>query len=710
MKHTISSDKPIINEQQDRFQRYNFSKRIAESIINNESESGNVIGVYGAWGEGKTSILNMIITNLESDENTIIINFNPWRYRNEDELILNYLVKISSELNIELNTKSEKVGKFIEQISSITSLIGADASKLGKLLANVDLEELKKRVETSLAESKKKLVIIIDDIDRLNRDELFSMFRLVKLTADFNSSTYILSFDEKMVASALGGRFGAGDEEAGRNFLEKIIQVPLTIPKASELALKNYCLELIENVLQTNSINILESEVNRFKHQFTNNILVKIETPRMAIRYSNALAYSIPLLKGEVNIVDLMLIESLKMFFPGHYQLIRNNLNLLAINAGKVRFQKLAGIKKEEDYFEREIKKLQESIDEKLSKAGRNITNNLFPNREVSVIPNFSLHDSTEQVSRTQAIYLPEYSQRYFSYAVLEGEISDTELGAFLNNLKKNKVEDVISDLRLLIEKSSFPTVLGKFNTEILQLNWEESQNFIFTLAKLEEFFPRNPNEIPMIGFGIQKQTAQLIFNIIKNCTDKGAQYEFSLKLMDVPFSYDFTYEINNILRSGEASEKLFTDKQYGQIAEALRKRAIVESGNDSFYKKFETGVGYLFHTWFYANKKDMRKYVDNFLEKDSTEVMCLIISMTPTAYTMGIDKVSKASFTKEYYDVLDGLFDADYLYGHIIKGYKSIINAEAAKFDHFELEQTDINILRQFVHWHKLKLSATEN
>ena len=49
MKHTISSDKPIINEQQDRFQRYNFSKRIAESIINNESESGNVIGVYGAW-------------------------------------------------------------------------------------------------------------------------------------------------------------------------------------------------------------------------------------------------------------------------------------------------------------------------------------------------------------------------------------------------------------------------------------------------------------------------------------------------------------------------------------------------------------------------------------------------------------------------------------------------------------------------------------
>ena len=116
------------------------------------------------------------------------------------------------------------------------------------------------------------------------------------------------------------------------------------------------------------------------------------------------------------------------------------------------------------------------------------------------------------------------------------------ELGAFLNNLKKNKVEDVESDLRLLIEKSSFPTVLGKFNTESLQLNWEESQNFIFILAKLEEFFPRSPNEIPMIGFGIQKQTVQLIFDLIKSCTNKDAQYEFALKLMDAPFSYDFTY------------------------------------------------------------------------------------------------------------------------------------------------------------------------
>ena len=710
MKHTISSDKPIINEQQDRFQRYNFSKRIAESIINNESESGNVIGVYGAWGEGKTSVLNMIITKLESDENIIIIKFNPWRYRNEDELILNFLVKISSDLNIELNTKSEKIGKFIEQISSVTSLFGSDTSKLGELLANVDLEELKKRVETSLGESKKKLVIIIDDIDRLNKDELFSMFRLVKLTADFNKSTYILSFDEKMVSSALGGRFGAGDEEAGRNFLEKIIQVPLTIPKATELSLKNYCLELIENVLEVNSINIIESELNRFKYQFTHNILVKIETPRMAIRYSNALAYSIPLLKGEVNMVDLMMIEALKLFFPGHYQLIRNNLSLLAINTGTVRFQKLAGIKKEEDYVDRELTKLQESIDEKLSKAGRNIINNLFPNREASSFPNFSFHDSDEQTSRTQGVSLPEYGQRYFSYAVLEGEISDLELGAFLNNLKKNKVEDVESDLRLLIEKSSFPTVLGKFNTESLQLNWEESQNFIFILAKLEEFFPRSPNEIPMIGFGIQKQTVQLIFDLIKSCTNKDAQYEFALKLMDAPFSYDFTYEINNILRSGNESEKLFTDEQYCQIAEALRKRVIDESGNEPLYKKFETGVGYLFHTWFHANNKEMKEYLGNFLEKDSTEVMYLILSMTPTAYTMGIDKVSKASFSKEYYDALDSLFDADYLYDHIMKGYKSEINAEAAKFDHFELEQTDINILRQFVHWHKLMLSAKEN
>jgi predicted KAP-like P-loop ATPase len=90
MTQIYNSDKPIILEAQDRFNRYKFSSRIAETIINRKNDDGLVIGLYGVWGEGKSSILNMIESNLIITEEIIIIKFNPWRFKDEDALILNF--------------------------------------------------------------------------------------------------------------------------------------------------------------------------------------------------------------------------------------------------------------------------------------------------------------------------------------------------------------------------------------------------------------------------------------------------------------------------------------------------------------------------------------------------------------------------------------------------------------------------------------------
>ena len=75
-KH-ISSDKPIALQEEDKFQRYNFSQRIAKTIIDRENEDCIVIGIYGAWGEGKTSVINFIETELKQNDEIIVIKFNP---------------------------------------------------------------------------------------------------------------------------------------------------------------------------------------------------------------------------------------------------------------------------------------------------------------------------------------------------------------------------------------------------------------------------------------------------------------------------------------------------------------------------------------------------------------------------------------------------------------------------------------------------------
>lgn len=88
-----SSDSPIHEQSQDRFSRWNFSERVAQVISKRSDPSSIVIGIYGIWGDGKTSVLNFIEKSLESDENVICIKFNPWRFGTEDELLTGFFFR-----------------------------------------------------------------------------------------------------------------------------------------------------------------------------------------------------------------------------------------------------------------------------------------------------------------------------------------------------------------------------------------------------------------------------------------------------------------------------------------------------------------------------------------------------------------------------------------------------------------------------------------
>ena len=131
-----------------------------------------------------------------------------------------------------LEKTHEKLGSFIGKNAGLASFVGASeaAKNVGDMLSSVELEELKNRVETALKEAGKRVVVLMDDIDRLDKNEIQTVFRLVKLVADFQNTAYVLAFDAQMVASALQERYSSRDPDAGQNFLEKIIQVPLDLP------------------------------------------------------------------------------------------------------------------------------------------------------------------------------------------------------------------------------------------------------------------------------------------------------------------------------------------------------------------------------------------------------------------------------------------------------------------------------------------------
>jgi hypothetical protein len=320
-------DSAISKPELDKLKRYPFAKGIAETIAGYESPDNLVIGIYGSWGEGKTSVLNFIENELSNKPEKIIhFAFNPWMYSDERSLILDFFNQLSKAVGKPLKKTSENIANILNEYGSALTALQVPVvnlsfiQQLSSKIASPSPIELKKRVEKILKESNKRVVVFMDDIDRLENKEVQMLFRLIKVTAGFEYLTYVLAFDEEMVSNALNENF-----LNGRQYLEKIIQVPLRIPMANPFVLRRMCFESVEDVLRKMNITLKDDELNLYIQHFIKGIFRRIKNPRLIKRYINALMFSFPILMGEVNYVDLMIIEGIRVFYPNLYEELRSH-------------------------------------------------------------------------------------------------------------------------------------------------------------------------------------------------------------------------------------------------------------------------------------------------------------------------------------------------------------------------------------------------
>ena len=115
----------------------------------------------------------------------------------------------------------------------------------------------------------------IDDIDRLDRDEILSVLKMVRLTANFPQIVYVLAFDDEMVARAAGQNFG-GTPDSGREFLEKIVQYPFAIPAVGRKRLLNFIERRAEEACTNAGTTLDEKDWAAFKLAAENYLLPRL--------------------------------------------------------------------------------------------------------------------------------------------------------------------------------------------------------------------------------------------------------------------------------------------------------------------------------------------------------------------------------------------------------------------------------------------------
>ncbi|WP_264524351.1 KAP family NTPase [Flavobacterium sp. N502536] len=714
MNQDFSADRPISKQIEDKFQRFEFAKRVATTINNRKNEDCIVIGLYGAWGEGKTSLLNFIESELLKNENILCVKFNPWRYTDENALLNQFFQKLADTLDSNLKTKKEKAGEVLKKYGKLINLelpvvgnIGETLANTGNILDSADIEELKSRLEEILKKTNSKIVIFIDDIDRLDKIEIHSIFRLVKLTADFTNTTYILSFDEEMVSAAIGERFGQGDQRSGQNFLEKIIQVPLKIPSAQPESLKDFCFEIVDNAINSNNIKITEEEIRRFVYQFTTNVLVRLDTPRLAIRYGNTISFSMPLLYKEVNIVDLLLIEALKIFYSEYYLFVKTNSELFIASSNTVLGKD--SIESRQQLLDNLGKEYTSS-----QKTGAlRLIQELFPIRQDDTI--FSSFDKNiiDTWFKNKNIVSPKYFNKYFSYSVMKGEISDIVFQNFMDETILLKPDEVTHALKTLIEQSTPDNVLYKFRSIEREIDWGKSKKISNSICDISDLFPSSQRNL-FLSFGAPKsQAALFIYHLIRKHNNKEEQYQFSKELLSRKSKFDFAYDLYAWLK-GEDNDKqeFFTDKEIIELENILLDKALEESKNNSIFQQFPDYAHDLFIIWIKKEKKGLNKYIKNILNKSPNALLDLIKIYVPTATSTAVKGPYKSDFSEDNYKYFISLFDKNYINKITNKIFsKNELDSEEVKWRRrHESKQDDINIIRQFKYWYKKDISSKDS
>jgi predicted KAP-like P-loop ATPase len=704
MEQIYNSDKPITLKEQDRFNRHKFSNRIAETIIKRENNDGLVIGLYGIWGEGKTSVLNMIEEKIKEDENTLIAKFNPWRFKDEDTLILNFFKNISEVLNKELNTKTEKIGVFLKKYGAVTSVFNLDLSKVGETFSDIQLEILKNRINDFLEESEKKIIVVIDDIDRLDKQELFSLFKLIKLTGDFSKTYYILSFDDEMVASAIGERYAAGNINSGHNFLEKIIQVPLRIPQALSKDLLNYTFELLNKTLKENEVELEEIEAQNIGSTISNNILIKIKTPRLAIRYVNSLSFLIPLLKGEVNMSDLILFEGVKIFYPKYYDYIKKSPEYF-IESYQNSFTNNKDNDKIEE-FKNKIQELNNGLSKKESKSILNLIKLLFP-RVREALENYSYRNQNLNWEKEKRIVSPKYFNRYFIYSIAKDDISDIYFDGYISSLKEKSLDDIVFETNKIFETVEPSEYLNKISFYEDDLDWTSRKVIINTICHFQEKFEGLKGGSFMFGFQNPKsQAAITISRILLKYHEYSERLEFSKYLMTDKIPLEFSMELIRWFKVGKAEEEqtirtsdLFTLKNI------LLNRALSDCKKleTNIFANYENYIFTLLETWFEKKPKELKDYIANLVKSNPKFSITIIDSLTTTIHSSSNPNPYKVDFNKESYELLKKYYNIEKLKSIIISEYSVEIQKEKVMFFDTDEGQSNVNALRQFIHWYNL-------
>jgi len=481
-RHLFSPDRPITSREEDRLDRRAFAEEIARAVREWKGKDSLVIALYGSWGVGKSSIKNMVIDALRAaPEEASVVDFNPWQIADRTQLSQAFFDEIgiavgkgpvaSQKKQKEAAKKWNRYAARLRSGGTLFSLIvnpirwtllisaallfGLSApllrpvaiafgviytlialltwsSKFTEQLAafhesgakDQSLEDVKAAVRKQLSGVSMPILVVIDDLDRLTPSELLEMLQLVKANGDFPNLVYLLLCDREIVEKHISGVMNAPE---GRDYLEKIVQVAFDVPLIDRKSVHEVLFDGLSTLLADVRFS-KHFDQTRWGNIFYGGLEQYFGTLRQVNRFLSSLSFHTSLFKSEgsfeVNAIDLIALEALRMYEPDLYQALPASKDLLTAVSD-------FGMGKG-DQERQKLNAILNTVPTTRQEGARELIKRLFPPAEWAFGGSHYGSGSADPWYRELRVCSEDVFDRYFHFIVPKGDLSQATVDRLL--------------------------------------------------------------------------------------------------------------------------------------------------------------------------------------------------------------------------------------------------------------------------------------
>ncbi|MEV4151311.1 P-loop NTPase fold protein [Amycolatopsis sp. NPDC049691] len=478
----LIADEPLNDAADDQLQRGHTVHLLISQITSaTKSTASSVIALTGSWGAGKTTVLNLARKRLTQEDKIRVVDFSPWLFSDLASLVSGFFTSLQKVLPQKgfkkTRAKLAKYSAAAAPLGKMPAVIGGpDLSGplkgVSDILASAgSLESTRNSIDRDLQSLDYKVLIIIDDLDRLHPEELLLVFKLIRSIARFPNVYYVLSFDEHTILDLLSSTDLAQKDRARASaYVEKIVQAKVNIPPLHEAHYEDLFLKGIRSVAKRSNTEIDPSDISN-TYQITRRYLAPwLNTPRSIRKLFIDVQQSWAALAGEVNFTDNFLISFLRIYEPALY----NALPAYKSRLSGESYWDFTTKNDPEDHklFWDQQLKLYNVADERAANV-LGVLAEMFKSASEAVTGVKQAQSRTD-AEQNQRIGSATYFDRYFQVTIPPGDVSDQVVASGLNAYLRNDTSAVDAlTLDLLIEES--PRVsIRKIGNILRKLNFDD--------------------------------------------------------------------------------------------------------------------------------------------------------------------------------------------------------------------------------------------